>query len=75
MSSLGLEDGWAGNNANYHRLHAKGYSVGGYIDNEVPKYALYRITPTAPHLWYETVHVFDSVEELELMVRLLLDGD
>lgn len=53
---------------------SKGYSVGGYLDSGVPRYTLYRVT-NAPHFRYETVHEFDSVEELELMVRLLLDGD
>lgn len=74
MSSLGLEDGWAENNVTYHKLHAKGYSVGGYIDSGVPKYVLYRIDGVK-YFKYETVHEFDSVEELELMVKLLLDGD
>jgi hypothetical protein len=74
MSSLGLEGGWAENNNTHHRLMSKGYSVGGFINKDAPKYVLYRVT-NAPHFRYETVHEFDSVEELELMVRLLLDGD
>jgi hypothetical protein len=66
-------DRWASENPAYAKLVEKGYSVGGYIDNEVPKYALYRITPTVPHLWYEMVHTFDTPEELSNMVKLLLD--
>jgi hypothetical protein len=50
------------------RLHTAGYSVGGYVDNGVPKYVLYR---TLAH-HHERIHEFNSEEELDNMIKLLL---
>lgn len=51
------------------KLHAKGYSMGGFIDNGVPKYVLYR----ADKEKFERVHEFDSIEEFNNMVKLLIE--
>ena len=56
----------------HRELMAKGYSVGGYVDKGIPRYMLYRVT-SAPHFKYETVHEFNTPEELNNMVKLLLD--
>ena len=50
------------------KLANAGYSVGGYVDNGVPKYVLYRVL-THHH---ERIHEFDSEEELDNMIKLLL---
>ena len=58
----------------HHKLRAKGYSVGGYIDKGVPRYILYRLNDT--RVLYQRVHEFDSAEGLNNMVKLLIEeGD
>ena len=65
------EDGWVDSNSAVNsKLHRKGYSVGGYIDNLKPKYVLYSLNDDGK---FARVHEFDSTEELNLMVKLLLD--
>ena len=50
------------------RLYAAGYSVGGYVHEDGrPRYVLYRTDPT-----FTRVHEFDTQEELNSMVKLLL---
>ena len=49
------------------KLANAGYSVGGYVDNGVPKYVLYRADDK-----FTRVHEFDSQEELDNMIKLLL---
>jgi hypothetical protein len=43
--------------------------VGGYIDNLKPKYVLYRVADNK----FERVHEFDTTEELNNMLKLLLE--
>ena len=51
------------------RLYEAGYSVGGYLIDDGPvKYVLYRVNENT----HERVHEFDSREELDNMVKLLL---
>ena len=49
------------------KLFDAGYSVGGYVDNGVPKYVLYRIDAK-----FTRVHEFNSREELDNMIKLLI---
>lgn len=72
-----VEDGFVVGTADdtvHHKLRAKGYSVGGYIDKGVPRYVLYRKDDAAQK--YERIHEFNSAEELNNMVKLLIEeGD
>ena len=70
------EDGWVNSDSAVNKkLYAKGYSVGGYIDNGVSKYVLYRTGTGTPQngFKFERVHEFDSIEELNNMLKLLLE--
>jgi hypothetical protein len=52
------------------RLSAAGYSVGGYLDVEngkKPRFVLYRTDPK-----FTKVHDFETIEELNNMLKLLL---
>lgn len=50
------------------RLHAAGYSVGGYVHEDGrPRYVLYRVDDK-----FTRVHEFDTREELDNMVKLLI---
>ena len=62
--------GWVETNSAYRRLQDKGYNAGGWIDKGVPKYALYR---REIGYKFELLHEFDTAEELNRMVKLLLD--
>ena len=68
-----VDNGWVNTHSLVSKkLYAKGYSVGGYIDKGVPKYVLYRIDDGK----FGRVHEFDTTEELNTMLKLLLDeGD
>ena len=71
-----MDNGWVNTHSPVSKkLYAKGYSVGGYIDNGVPKFVLYRTgTGTAQNGFkYERIHEFNTNEELNNMVKLLLD--
>jgi hypothetical protein len=47
--------------------------VGGYIDNGVPKYVLYRLEQSGVGAGlYTIVHEFDTPEELDNVVKLLI---
>ena len=72
-----MDNGWVNTHSSVSKkLYAKGYSVGGYIDNGVPKYVLYRIDDNAFHHRFDKVHEFDTNEELNNMVKLLIEeGD
>jgi len=61
-----VDNGWVDTNT-YRTLHKHGYSVGGYVDNGVPKYVLYRVDDE-----FTKVHEFDSAEELNNMIKLLI---
>jgi hypothetical protein len=63
-----MDNGWV-DTFTYNRLFKAGYSVGGFVDNDVPKYVLYRATDPNK---FERIHEFDSMKELTNMVRLLL---
>lgn len=64
-----VDNGWVDTNTNtYRTLHKHGYSVGGFIDNGVSKYVLYRANSGK----FERVHEFDSAEELNNMIKLLI---
>lgn len=62
--------GWVVSNDASHRLRQKGYSADGYIDKGVRKYALYRDKGGRN---FELIHEFNTPEELNNMVKLLLD--
>jgi len=67
-----MDNGWVNTHSPVHtRLYSKGYSVGGYIDKGVPKFVLYRVGGNG--LNFERIHEFNSNEELNNMVKLLLD--
>lgn len=66
-----VDNGWVNTHSPVSKkLYAKGYSVGGYIDNLKPKYVLYSLNDGGK---FARVHEFDSTEELNRMVKLLLD--
>jgi hypothetical protein len=66
-----VDNGWVDTHA-HKRLNQAGYLVGGYVDQGIPKYVLYRIDGGK----FERVHEFDTNEELNTMLKLLLDeGD
>jgi hypothetical protein len=54
----------------YAKLHEAGYAMGGYTDNGKDRYVLYRIDKGT----LEKVHDFESLQELQLMARLLIEG-
>ena len=65
-----VDNGWVDSNSAVNsKLHRKGYSVGGYIDKGIPKYVLYRIDDGR----FARVHEFDTTEELNTMLKLLLE--
>ena len=66
-----LDGGWVEDSTPVRRLREKGYYVGGYIDKGQPKYSLYR--KNDDKVRFEHVHEFDSAEELNNMVKLLLE--
>ena len=69
-----VDNGWVNTHSPVSKkLYAKGYSVGGYIDNGVPKYVLYRTGDAHGGFKYERIHEFNSNEELNNIVKLLLD--
>lgn len=65
---LSVNGGWVTQSPMLRRLADEGYSVGGYIDNGVPKYVLYRRDGHK----FERIHEFDTAVELNNMVKLLL---
>jgi hypothetical protein len=70
---LELDNGWVSNTNTSRRLRDAGYTVGGYIDNGVPKYVLYRIEQSGVDAgMFTIVHEFDTPEELTIMVKLLI---
>ena len=67
---LKVNRGWVEAGPALRRLAEKGYAVSGYTDKGVPHYMLYR--NKSGHK-FELVHEFDTAEELNNMVKLLLD--
>ena len=75
---LELDNGWVSDTNTSRRLRNAGYTVGGYIDKGVPRYVLYRIDRTSSGVGIHTrIHEFDSPEEVNAMVKLLIpeEGD
>jgi len=69
-----VDNGWVNTHSPVSKkLYSKGYSVGGYVDNGVPKYVLYRTGDGHGGFKYERIHEFNTNEELNNMVKLLLD--
>jgi hypothetical protein len=67
-----VDNGWVNTHSPVSKkLYAKGYSVGGYIDKGVPKFVLYRVGDNG--LNFERIHEFNTNEELNNTVKLLLD--
>ena len=62
-----MDNGWVDTNT-YRTLHKHGYSVGGFVDNGVGRYVLYRVEADS----FTRIHEFDSAEELNNMIKLLL---
>jgi hypothetical protein len=64
------DKGWVDTYSNAsRRLQKAGYAVGGYrLDNGEPRFVLYRDDTGK----LERVHEFDSAEELNNMIKLLL---
>ena len=71
---LELDNGWVSNTNTSRRLRDAGYTVGGYIDNGVSKYVLYRLEQSGVGAagMFTIVHEFDTPEELTIMVKLLI---
>jgi len=69
---LELDNGWVSHTNTSRRLRDAGYTVGGYIDNGVPKYVLYRVVGGVGVNGFAVVHEFDTPEELNNMVKLLI---
>jgi hypothetical protein len=70
---LELDNGWVSYTNTSRRLRDAGYTVGGYIDNGVSKYVLYRLEQSGVGVgMFTIVHEFDTPEELTIMVKLLI---
>jgi hypothetical protein len=55
----------------YSKLHDAGYAIGGYMDDYgKDRFVLYRIDKGS----LDKVHDFESLEALQLMAKLLIDG-
>lgn len=56
----------------FTKLHDAGYAVGGYQDdNGTTRYVLYA---RGEGTEFRRVHDFDSLQDLQLMAKLLIDG-
>lgn len=63
-----IDNGWV-DTLTYKKLYEHGYSVGGYIDDDkTAKFVLYRVEPDS----FTRVHEFNSEEELNNMIKLLI---
>jgi hypothetical protein len=70
---LKLDNGWVTHTDTSYRLRDAGYTVGGYIDNGVSKYVLYRVEQSGVGArGFTIVHEFDTPGELNNMVKLLI---
>jgi hypothetical protein len=55
----------------YQKLYDAGYAMGGYIsDNGKDRWVLYRIENQNLH----KIHDFETLQELQLMAKLLVEG-
>lgn len=58
----------------YTKLHEAGYAVGGYNDdNGKHRYVLYRVEKDGG-VELDKVHDFETLQELQLMAKLLING-
>ena len=66
------DDGWIESDPfSYIKLYEAGYSIGGYQDDEGKKrYVLYRVN----HDEFSKVHDFETLQDLQLMAKLLVNG-
>ena len=70
---LEVDNGWVSHTNASRRLRDAGYTVGGYIDNGVSKYVLYRMEQSGVGAgMFTIVHEFATPEELTIMVKLLI---
>ena len=66
-----VDNGWVeADSPIMRKLHEKGYSLGGYTDHGKPFYMLYRWNVGNK---FELVHKFNTNEELNNMLKLLLE--
>ena len=58
----------------YTKLHNAGYAVGGYLDDDgKQRYVLYQVE-RKKNGDFRKVHDFETLQELHLMARLLIEG-
>jgi len=58
----------------YTKLHEAGYAVGGYQDDYgKERFVLYR-TGRGKNAEFTKVHDFETLQELQLMAKLLING-
>jgi len=69
------EDGWLESDPfTYTKLHEAGYAVGGYQDDDdKQRYVLYQVG-RGKNGDFRKVHDFATLQELQLMARLLIEG-
>ena len=67
---LKVNRGWVETGPALRRLAEKGYTVSGYTDKGMPHYMLYR---NEDGRRFELVHEFNTPEELNNMLKLLLE--
>lgn len=72
MTSSEDNEGWFESDPfQYTKLHQAGYAVGGYDYEGKHRYVLYRVETNQQ---FTKVHDFDSLQDLQLMAKLLIDG-
>ena len=58
----------------YTKLHDAGYSIGGYQDDDgKERFVLYQVE-RGKNGKFTKVHDFETLQELQLMARLLIEG-
>jgi len=58
----------------YTKLHEAGYAIGGYVDDyNKERYVLYQVE-RGKNGDFRKVHDFETLQELHLMARLLIEG-
>ncbi len=58
----------------YAKLHEAGYAIGGYQDDDgKQRYVLYQVE-RGKNGDFRKVHDFETLQELQLMARLLIEG-
>jgi hypothetical protein len=69
------DEGWIESDPfSYAKLHEAGYAVGGYQDDDGSKrYVLYQVG-RGKNSDFRKVHDFATLQELQLMAKLLIEG-